>query len=225
MRKAFIVLGKFTEEILKLVKENFLTAIADAERAIAYLRSEEALYFLEELATQMVRCYERGGKLIIAGNGGSLCDAMHFAEELTGFYRKERPALAALALSDPGHLSCVANDVGYERVFARGVEALGKEGDIFVALTTSGNSINLIRAAEVAKRKGLMTVGFLGRTGGALKPLCDLALVVGGFPYSDRVQEAHKAAFHMVIEEVERRLFYVSSEEQKACYALHDHEN
>ncbi|MCB1084630.1 MAG: SIS domain-containing protein [Chlamydiia bacterium] len=160
----------------------------------------------------MIDCYKSGGKLIIAGNGGSLCDAMHFAEELTGYFRKERPALPAIALADPGHLTCVGNDAGFEKVFSRGVEAHGREGDLFIALTTSGNSENLIRATQFAKKKGLKTIAFLGKTGGALKGMSDLEWVVSGFETSDRIQEAHMAAIHIIIEQVEQELFSPAEE-------------
>ena len=143
---------------------------------------------------------------MVAGNGGSLCDAMHFAEELTGFFRKKRQPFAALALADIGHMSCVANDAGFEHVFARSVAALGKKEDLLVLLTTSGNSTNLIWAAEVAKELGIKTVGFLGKTGGALKGVCDLEWVVEGFPYSDRIQEAHMCAIHIAIEMMEKEM-------------------
>ena len=145
--------------------------------------------------------------MLIAGNGGSLCDAMHFAEELTGQFRTKRAALPAIALADPGHLSCVANDMGFDSVFARSVEAFGKSGDILITLTTSGNSSNLIAAVEMAKQKDVQTVAFLGKTGGQMKGLCDLEWIVSGFTYSDRVQEAHMAAIHIIIEMVEQHLF------------------
>lgn len=162
---------------------------------------------MEEVAQRIVTCYREEKKILIAGNGGSLCDAMHFAEELTGYYRSKRKALAAIALADPGHLTCVGNDVGFHHVFARSIEALGKEGDIFIALSTSGNSINLVHAVQTAKEKGLFTIGFLGRGGGAMKDLVDLSWVIDGFPFSDRVQEVHMAAMHIIIERVEKELF------------------
>ena len=133
---------------------------------------------------------------------------MHFAEELTGFFRKKRIALPAIALSDPGHLTCVSNDLGFESVFSRSVEALGAPGDLFIALTTSGNSPNLIQAVQMAKSKQLRTIAFLGKTGGEMKGQCDLEWIVSGFTFSDRIQEAHMAAIHIIIEQVERNLFY-----------------
>ena len=172
------------------------------------LRSPEGLKFIESAALAIVDCFRNGGKLLIAGNGGSLCDAMHFAEELTGYFRKERPALPAIALADPGHLTCVGNDTSFNEIFARGIEAHGNHGDLFILLTTSGNSANLIRAAQIAKEKNLQVISFLGKTGGALKGMGDLEWIVSGFEYSDRIQEAHMAAIHIIIEMVEQELFF-----------------
>ena len=147
------------------------------------------------------------GKIIIAGNGGSLCDASHFAEELTGFFRKYRAALPAIALSDAGHITCVGNDLGFDQIFARGVEAYGVSGDIFIGLTTSGNSANIINAFIAAKKLGLTTVSFLGKDGGKLKGVADYELIISDMVTSDRIQEAHMTAIHIIIELVENKLF------------------
>lgn len=187
--------------------KDILQSVDDAIRAASSLKQPESLTFMEEAAEQISFCLKNGHKILIAGNGGSLCDAMHFAEELTGQFRNKRPALPAIALADPGHMSCVANDMGFDEVFARGIEALGQRGDIFIALTTSGNSTNLIAALNQAKERGLYTISFLGKTGGRMKGLSDLEWIVSGFPFSDRVQEAHMAAIHIIIERVEQRLF------------------
>lgn len=189
------------------MKELLLRSVEDAVKAAEKLKEPIAIAFIESAAEMIATCFEAGGKLLVAGNGGSLCDAMHFAEEFTGQFRKKRPALPAIALSDPGHLTCVGNDMGYEAVFARGVEALGQKGDLFIALTTSGNSTNLLVALEQAKERGLKTIAFLGKTGGKMRGMADLEWIVSGFPYSDRVQEAHMAAIHIIIELVEARLF------------------
>ena len=194
------------------MRENILKSVSEANRAISYLEEPKSLEFIENAAQMIADCLSCGGKVLIAGNGGSLCDAMHFAEELTGFFRKKRRPLAALALSDPGHLTCVSNDLGFEEVFSRMVEALGKEGDVFVSLTTSGNSKNLIRAQLAAQKQGMKTISFLGKTGGAMKGLSDLEWIVEGFPFSDRIQEAHMAAIHILIEMVEKILFETSVE-------------
>lgn len=192
-----------------------IRSIHDAVQAVEILKEPDSLEFMESVAKVIVQCYQKKGKLIIAGNGGSLCDAMHFAEELTGQFRKKRKPLAAIALSDPGHMSCVANDMGFESVFSRGVGALGKPEDIFFALTTSGNSANLIEAVCVAKEIGLKTVGFLGKSGGELLGTCDFEWVVRGFETSDRIQEAHMAAIHIIIELVEGELFKSLAEVEK----------
>lgn len=168
------------------MKTKILQAVNDAIKAAEMLRTPEALQFIEGVATAIQGCYRNKKKLLIAGNGGSLCDAMHFAEELTGQFRKRRKPLPAMAFSDPGHMSCVSNDMGFEEVFSRNVEAFGKEGDIFIGLTTSGNSPNLIRAFEIAKKAKLTTVAFLGKTGGSLKGKADYEWIVEGFSTSDR---------------------------------------
>lgn len=183
-------------------------SINEAICAISFLQKESSMQFIQACAKEIASCYRKGGKLLICGNGGSLCDAMHFAEEMTGQFRKKRKALPAIALSDPGHLTCVSNDMGFDQVFTRGVEAFGKKEDILIVLTTSGNSENIIHAVSAAKKQELKTISFLGKTGGKLKNLCDLEWIVEGFATSDRIQEAHMAAIHIIIELVEHELFY-----------------
>jgi D-sedoheptulose 7-phosphate isomerase len=203
------------------VQQNILSSIEDGVRAIEFLKLPQSLEFIEKASLALCESFEKGGKVLVAGNGGSLCDAMHFAEELTGFYRSKRPALGAIALADPGHISCVANDVGFDFVFSRGVEALGRAGDVLVVLTTSGNSTNLIEAVKAAKSLGMYTIGFLGKTGGKLKGLTDLELIIEGFVYSDRIQEAHMTVIHILIEMVEKKLFFEKSGEflnSSCCY-------
>lgn len=188
------------------MKEAIEYSVRDAIRAVEKLQEKEALTFIDEVSSMIVDTYLKKGKLLIAGNGGSLCDAMHFAEELTGFYREKRKALPAIALSDPGHMSCVGNDVGYEAVFSRAIEALAQPQDICIFLTTSGNSMNIVHAMETAKKMSLKTIAFLGKDGGKLKGQATLEWIVSGFAYSDRVQEAHMAAIHIIIEMVEKKL-------------------
>jgi D-sedoheptulose 7-phosphate isomerase len=182
-------------------------SLREVERAAQMLRRPDGMAFIGEAARMIGDCYRRKNKVLIAGNGGSLCDSMHFAEELVGQFRKNRAALPAIALSDPGQLSCIGNDMGFEEVFARGVDAFGVEGDLFIALTTSGNSMNILRAIHRAKERKLQTIAFLGKTGGKTARLCDLEWIVSGFPFSDRIQEAHMAAIHVIIELVEADLF------------------
>lgn len=189
------------------MKDKLITAIDDSIRAVSQLKQPKSVAFIEQTALLLADCFRSGNKIIIAGNGGSLCDAAHFAEELTGFFRGMRPPLPAIALTEPGHLTCTANDLGFDWVFARGVEAYGKPGDIFIGLTTSGNSPNIVKAIEVAKKLGLKTITFLGKGGGKLKGQADLELIIDGFAFSDRIQEAHMAAIHIIIEMVEHLLF------------------
>lgn len=188
--------------------KKIIDSIDDAILAIGQLKEEKSVLFIHSAAQLIADCFRSGGKLIIAGNGGSLCDAAHFAEELTGQFRKKREALPAIALTECGHLTCVGNDMGFEYVFSRGVEAFGKKGDIFIGLTTSGNSLNIIHAFDEAQKRGLKTIAFLGKEGGSLKGVADLELIITGFTTSDRIQEAHMAAIHVLIEHIENILFY-----------------
>jgi len=189
------------------VNEHVNADLASASELVAWLwRGREGQVIVPEIARCVVQCLQVGGRIITCGNGGSMCDAMHFAEELSGRYRKDRPALAAMAISDPSHLTCVANDFGFDQVFARGVEAWGRAGDLLIGFSTSGNSPNVIAAAEKARERQMKVVGLLGRDGGKLKPLCDLSIVVPA-QTSDRIQEIHIKIVHIVIELVERELF------------------
>ena len=190
------------------MESHILHSVDEGIRAMQFLRDAQSLAFIKNAADLIAESFEKGGKLLIAGNGGSMCDAMHFAEELTGVFREKRKALPAIALSCPGHLTCTANDLGFDGVFARGVEAYGNPNDIFIALTTSGNSPNLIEAVKAAKKHDLKVISFLGKTGGKLKGLSDLEWCVEGFSYSDRIQEAHMTAIHIIIEMVEKKLFH-----------------
>jgi len=150
--------------------------------------------------------FASGHKVYSAGNGGSHCDAMHFAEEWTGRYRKDRKPMPAIAFADPSHMSCTSNDYGFEHIFERMVEAFGESGDVFLGITTSGNSPNILRAAETARRKGMKIVGLLGRDGGKMRELCDVAIIAPGVT-TDRIQEVHIKVIHIVIECTERNLF------------------
>lgn len=202
------------------MKTPYMQSVRDAIAAVSLLQRPEALHFIEQAAHQLATCFVNGNKVIIAGNGGSLCDGAHFAEELTGQFRKPRKALPAISLSDAGHITCVANDYGFDSIFSRGVEAYGKPGDIFVGLTTSGNSPNIVKAFEAAKGHGLFTIAFLGKGGGHLKGTADLELCIDGFSTSDRIQEAHMAAIHIIIEHVENLLFYAPEMAQKEASAI-----
>lgn len=173
----------------------------------AFMGDPANLDAVRAFADAIEACYARGGKLLAAGNGGSMCDAMHFVEEWTGRFRGDRAALSAISMGDPSQLTCIANDFGFDAIFARQIEANGAEGDLFLAISTSGNSPNLVRAAEQARALGITVVGLLGKGGGELKALSDIAIVVPLATTSDRIQEVHIKVIHTVIETVERRLF------------------
>ena len=154
----------------------------------------------------MVEALRNGNKLISCGNGGSMSDAMHFAEELSGRFRNERKALAAVSISDPTHISCVANDYGYEYVFSRYVEAMGSEGDVLLGISTSGNSKNVINAVEVAKRMGMKTIILTGKTGGLLSNIADIEIRAPHSEFADRAQEIHIKVIHALIDGIEKAL-------------------
>jgi D-sedoheptulose 7-phosphate isomerase len=155
-------------------------------------------------AELVANCLKNGGKVLTCGNGGSLCDAQHFAEELSGRYRNDRRALAAIALTEASHMTCVANDFGFEFVFSRFVEALGRPGDVLLAISTSGNSPNILRAAEAAKAAGMSVVGLTGKDGGQLASLCDVEIRAPHSGYADRIQEIHIKAIHIMILLIEK---------------------
>jgi len=162
------------------------------------------IHAIEAAGALMVKSLKSGGKIISCGNGGSMCDAMHFAEELTGRYRDDRKSMAAISISDPSHISCVANDYGYEFVFSRFVEGIGKKGDILLGISTSGNSPNVVRAAEAALAKGMQVVALTGKNGGELAKLATVEIRVPHFGYADRIQEIHIKVIHSLIDYVER---------------------
>jgi len=190
-----------------MLKDKIIYSIEEGIQALTQLKTDSSLAFIETVANLLADTFRLGNKVIVAGNGGSLCDASHFAEELTGIFREFRAPLPAIVLSEPGHITCTGNDLGFEWVFSRGVEAYGKTGDLFIGLTTSGKSPNIVRAFEMAKARGLKTVSFLGKGGGKLRGFADHELLIEGLRTSDRIQEAHMAAMHIIIEIMERLLF------------------
>lgn len=163
---------------------------------------------IDAIATMLAHRFREGSKVIICGNGGSLADAVHFAEELTGRFRADRPPLPAIAIAEPGHLTCTANDYGFDHVFSRAVEALGKPGDVLIVLSTSGNSANIINAAAAGRALGMHTVALLGKGGGKLNGVCELQILAPG-ETSDRIQEIHMLVLHILVELVEVKLGYV----------------
>lgn len=169
-----------------------------------FLSDPEQIEKIEKAAGLMADAIIHNGKILSCGNGGSHCDAMHFAEELTGRYRDNRRALPAIAISDVSHLSCVSNDFGYEYVFSRYIEALGQPGDVLLGLSTSGNSANIIRAAEAARAKGMKVIIMSGKDGGKLAGVADIEIRVPHFGYADRIQEIHIKVIHIFMLLIEK---------------------
>ncbi|MCC6138524.1 MAG: D-sedoheptulose 7-phosphate isomerase [Bdellovibrionaceae bacterium] len=187
--------------------EVWKTSLSDAQTVLNEFVNQPTTWdLLTKFSNLLISSYKKGGKILICGNGGSHCDALHFAEELTGRYRKDRKPLGALALGEASHVTCVSNDYGFQYIFSRQVEALGRTGDALIGLSTSGNSPNVIEAFKVAKSMGFPTVALLGKGGGELAKIADLAIVVPGVT-SDRIQELHMLMLHTVIETVEREIF------------------
>ena len=171
-----------------------------------FLNHSDNLAAIEEAARLMADALQNGHKIISCGNGGSHCDAMHFAEELSGRYRDNRRSLAAIAISDGSHLSCVGNDYGYEFVFSRFIEGLGNAGDVLLGLSTSGNSANVLRAVEAARQKNMKVVLLTGKDGGKLAGLADVEVRVPHFGYADRIQEIHIKVIHLFILLIEKQV-------------------
>jgi D-sedoheptulose 7-phosphate isomerase len=168
-----------------------------------FLSDENNFLLIEKAGNVMVAALKNGKKIISCGNGGSMCDAMHFAEELSGRYRDDRKALAAISISDPSHLSCVGNDYGYAFVFSRYIEAIGNEGDVLLGISTSGNSENVINAINAAKKKGMKVIGLTGKDGGKMASLCDVEVRAPQSRYADRAQEIHIKVIHSLIDFIE----------------------
>ena len=177
-----------------------------AEVLEKFIGDEHNIELIQQAALLLAESFKNGGKVLSCGNGGSHCDAMHFAEELTGRYRENRPGYAGIAISDPSHLSCVSNDFGYEYVFSRYVEAVGREGDVLLGISTSGNSGNIIRAIEAAKSKGIKTIALTGKDGGKMAGLADVEIRVPHFGYADRIQEVHIKIIHLLIQLIEKEM-------------------
>ncbi len=168
-----------------------------------FIRQPDTQTVIEQAIDICVQSISRGGKVITAGNGGSMCDAQHFAEELTGRYRGDRKSLPAVAICDPSHMTCVANDYGFDYVFSRFVEGMGMKGDVFLGISTSGNSKNIIEACRAARDNGMKSICLLGKDGGKLKDMVDLPIIIPHFGFADRIQEIHTMIIHIMIRGIE----------------------
>lgn len=186
-----------------IISHNF----GEAQQVLQNFSTSQNFEKIAQAATWIVESLRNDGKVLSCGNGGSMCDAMHFAEEMTGRFRKNRPALAAMAISDASHISCVANDYGYEYIFSRVVESVGRKGDVLLALSTSGNSQNIIKAVQAAREKGIKTIVLSGKDGGELAQLAHLEIRVAHMGYADRIQEIHIKIIHTLIQLVEQELY------------------
>lgn len=186
-----------------LIQANLKEAMGVLEE---FSRQAENIKAIESAAAILIETLKSGNKIISCGNGGSMTDAMHFAQELSGFYRDKRSPLAALCISDPSHITCVANDEGFEYVFSRFVESVGQNGDTLLAISSSGNSMNIIKAIESAREKGLHVVGLTGRTGGLMAGMADQEIRVKGRKYADRIQEIHMTILHILVLLIEQEV-------------------
>jgi len=188
---------------LTLIKDELLVA----EKVLQdFMADDQNLKNIEQAATLLADSFKNEGKVLSCGNGGSHCDAMHFAEELTGRYREHRPSYPAIAISDPSHLSCVGNDYGYNSVFSRYLEGVGRSGDVLFCLSTSGNSENILAAIETAKAKGMSVIALTGKDGGKMAGLADVEIRVPYFGYADRIQEIHIKVIHILIYLIEKKM-------------------
>ena len=187
----------------KLVEENLKEAQNILEQFINDTKNIEAIAIAGQI---LINAFEKGNKVISCGNGGSMCDAMHFAEELSGRFREDRKALPAISISDPSHISCVGNDYGYDKIFSRYIEAMGNQGDVLLAISTSGNSVNVINAINVAKQKGITVIGLTGKDGGEMAGKIDIEIRAPYSKYADRAQEIHIKVIHSLIHYVENGL-------------------
>jgi len=186
------------------IRSQFLEA---QEVLTSFISDDANILAIENAGAIIVSSFKQKGKLISCGNGGSMCDAMHFAEELSGRFRNNRPSLPALSISDPSYMSCVINDYGADAVFSRFIEGMGFSGDVLIAISTSGNSKNVINAAQTAKAKGMKVIALTGKTGGELAALADVEIRAPHSEYADRVQEIHIKVIHSLIHYIELNMF------------------
>ncbi len=193
---------------MSMVQQLIQNSLKESQSVLdRFVNNPKQIQAIEAAAQVLVEALKEGHKIISCGNGGSHCDAMHFAEELSGRYRENRPALAAMAISDPSHITCVSNDFGYNFVFSRFIEGLGQAGDVLVGISTSGNSASIIEAVTAAKQKGMKVILLTGKDGGKLAGLGDVEIRVEHEGFADRIQEIHIKVIHIMIQLVEYHLF------------------
>ena len=200
--------GEFIKDsdVKERITDPLLISLYEKQKAFSqFALKKENHKWIDDATALIDGVIRQGGKVFICGNGGSLCQAMHFAEECTGRFRKDRRPLPIIALADASHITCVANDFGFDQVFARPIQALGKFDDLLIVLSTSGNSPNIIQAVASANEKLMKVIGLLGRDGGEVRGMCDLYLIAPG-ETSDTIQEIHQVVLHLLVEEIERKV-------------------
>ncbi len=192
---------------MKTIRLSIEKEFKQAQSVLENFISDKAnLTAIQNASEIMIDSIKKGGKIMSCGNGGSFCDAMHFAEELSGRFRENRKAIPAIAFSDASHITCVANDFGFDKIFSRYVESLGRKGDVLLAISTSGNSKNIINAALQAKEQDIKVIGLTGKDGGNLAKICDQEIRVSHFEFADRIQEIHIKIIHIFILLIEKSL-------------------
>lgn len=185
--------------------KNIINSLIEAKIGLEKLLSDQdTLSAISKAAKLIIHCFENGGRVFSCGNGGSMCDAIHFAEELTGQYRKKRRGFPAIAICDPGHLTCVGNDYGFEEIFARYLAAHAKKGDALVAISTSGSSKNILKAVAYAKSQQIGVIGLSGKPGSLLTQQAEISICTPAGNFADRIQEIHIKVIHILIELIER---------------------
>lgn len=190
------------------MKDLIIQSLCESQDVLGnFLSDSSKIDAIEQAANCLVEALQQGKKILSCGNGGSHCDAMHFAEELSGRYRENRPALAAMAISDPSHITCVSNDFGYNYIFSRFIEGLGNQGDVLLGISTSGQSANIIEAVKAAQEKGMKVVLLTGKDGGALAGMGAIEIRVDHFGFADRIQEIHIKVIHILIQLIEAKMF------------------
>ena len=197
----------FIKEVLLMYINTIRDELNQAIDVLAnFVANDENFKKIQQAAVLIADSFKQGGKVLSCGNGGSHCDAMHFAEELTGRFRDNRPSYPAIAISDVSHISCVGNDYGFDYIFSRYIEGVGQKGDVLLGISTSGNSANVLKAIEAAKQKGMKIITLTGKDGGKMNGLADVDIRVPHFGYADRVQEIHIKVIHILILLIEKEM-------------------
>jgi D-sedoheptulose 7-phosphate isomerase len=196
----------FDKNLFSMSEKQIADQFSQAAEILQLFNTSENIQKIVSAGELMVTAIKNGGKIISCGNGGSMCDAMHFAEELTGRFRGDRPSIAAVSISDPSHITCVGNDYGFDHIFSRYVEGVGSEHDVLLGISTSGNSKNVINAVNAARKKGIKVVGLTGKSGGEMASLCDVEIRAPRSEFADRAQESHIKVIHSLIHYIENNI-------------------